>query len=857
MDDHMEEDTAQNHPPPPPTPGGNNNSSSAATPSSASAGGATGSTTIHGGGGVAKRKRGLGIVTPNACTECRKKRAKCDGQRPCGRCKVQKDVECIYEIPVRQSKENLRHEIEQLRRQQRSNDQVISALVRSDYWEEVLQRLRNGHSIEAVSEWLGVTLPSGSGALPPISRIVGSAVSAHHGGLGFGGLPPGPSSGYAPIHSGPGVGAASPASSHAPFGVRHEHDHPSPWGGPYSAAQSHTTRSSSYPDIMNWSTTDTVRPPYQPSLHSSRVGSWVESQGGGSSGTRRFHNLEHVLVPASPGRRIQTPTWTEITSDPGLVQHLLALYFCWEYPTFASLSKEHFLRDFADGRPRFCSSILVNALLALGCRFSSQPNTRANPNDPYSSGDHFFKECQRLLHQEDNHHKLTTIQALGIMSIREASCGRDSESWYYAGQSIRLAIEMGLHRIHDDGKDDDESAVQAATFWGAFALDHAWSLATGSLPQCSCFPRLPPKPAIIDDIEASLWIPYTDDGKGIPIQAVPVEEELNKSPGAPLQRSCEQPSNVRSVYKCFCELSELVHQSLYILHSPGRPLTSKDLLDIYTQYLNWYERIPEVLRLGHNFTPAVLFAHMYYHFAILLLFRPLIKLRIIGSSISPRDVCSQAADAISGLLRSYSQLYTLRRTPSFVPYFVLTSSIMHLAISTTRTEPPPGGGSDSTPSVPSTPAGQAKIDPNVTDAISRGIADLTEMAPCHHFAEQALNILKYLAKKWNIDVEIKTAPGEGPPPAEPDRLADTTRPLTNSLNFFAPNFDEADFDCAWPGKTGTGTGADTSSGSGSQPPGAANADKIMENPLFWPFPMQGRPMLASGKALEEAGFALL
>ena len=65
---------------------------------------------------------------------------------------------------------------------------------------------------------------------------------------------------------------------------------------------------------------------------------------------------------------------------------------------------------------------------------------------------------------------------------------------------------------------------------------------------------------------------------------------------------------------------------------------------------------------------------MYYHFAILLLFRPLIKLRIIGSSISPRDVCSQAADAITGLLRSYAQLYTLRRTPSFVPYFVLKNS---------------------------------------------------------------------------------------------------------------------------------------------------------------------------------------
>jgi hypothetical protein len=128
------------------------------------------------------------------------------------------------------------------------------------------------------------------------------------------------------------------------------------------------------------------------------------------------------------------------------------------------------MRDFQHGRHRYCSSILINALLALGCRFSTQPNTRANPNDPKTSGDHFFKESLRLLYRETNHHTLTTIQALGIMSIREASCGRDSESWYYAGQSVRLAIEMGLHRISDEG-DEDELAVQAATFWGAFALD--------------------------------------------------------------------------------------------------------------------------------------------------------------------------------------------------------------------------------------------------------------------------------------------------------------------------------------------------------------------------------------------------
>ncbi|KAF4987847.1 hypothetical protein FGRMN_10124 [Fusarium graminum] len=740
-----------------------------------------------------KRRRGLGVVTPNACTECRKKRAKCDGKKPCGRCRAQKDVECVYEIPVRQSKENLRTEIETLRQKQRSNEQVFAALVRPELWEEVLTRIRGGQSVDSISEWLANVSHPGGGQLSSFSNrseapTVGPVPGFPGGGLGT----------LAAMSLGMNQGPQQQPSTRPEMGQQ------SPWHSSFHS-QTGSTRSSSHPDIMNWN------------IHN-RVGSWAEGMHPDqmSEGLPRFHGVEKILSPLKgPELRKPTASWTVITNDSTLVQHLLALYFCWEYPTFASLSKEHFLHDFQDTRNRYCSPILVNALLALGCRFSTHPMSRANPNDPYTSGDHFFKEALRLLAQETDHHTLTTIQALGIMSIREASCGRDSESWYYAGQSIRLAIEMGLHRIMDEG-DEDELAVQAATFWGAFALDHAWSLATGSLPQCSCFPHLPPKPAIIGDIEASLWVPYTDDG-------------------APLQRSCQQPSNVRSVYKCFCELSELVHQSLYILHSPGKPLTARELLSMYTQYLNWYDRIPEVLRLGHNFTPAVLFAHMYYHFAILLLFRPLIKLKIIGSKVSPRDVCSQAADAIQGLLRSYSSLYTLRRTPSFVPYFVLTSAIMHLAI---------GATSINTNTTEADVEKAVKVDPRVAEAITQGISDLTEMAPCHQFAEQALNILRYLAAKWDIDVENNP---EKLSAEEYDRLV---LPHTGGLNFFSPNLREGDITCQW------GAGPFMAAAT-DRPASVEKAGDTLENPLFWPFPMQGRPILPDGIELEHAGFAVI
>lgn len=378
---------------------------------------------------------------------------------------------------MRQSKENLRSEIEQLRQRQRSNDQVISALTRPNLWQEVLNRLRGGQTVDAISEWLGSTLSSG-GPLPSFSKTIdpggapGGGVStlpfAASGsgnvpamGLGMAGSTLSPISGQAtgPLHlpapqTQPSQGHISSLRSDMAEG------NPSPW----NVSQSHSGVSSTsepHAGLMDW-TPDV-------SQRRSRVGSWTGSPQ--SDYASRYRWLDQVLSPLETPE-IQPPaaTWTDITSDIDLVQHLLALYFCWEYPTFASLSKEHFLKDFKDGTRRYCSSMLVNALLSLGCRFSTKPNTRADEDDPHTSGDHFFRESLRQYHQEQDHRSLTTIQALGIMAIREASCGRDSESWYYAGQSIRIAMEMGLH-LNDGTGDEDEVAVQAATFWGAFALD--------------------------------------------------------------------------------------------------------------------------------------------------------------------------------------------------------------------------------------------------------------------------------------------------------------------------------------------------------------------------------------------------
>jgi hypothetical protein len=111
----------------------------------------------------------------------------------------------------------------------------------------------------------------------------------------------------------------------------------------------------------------------------------------------------------------------------------------------------------------------------MACHLSEKPETRIRYilNGHITAGDAFFSEAVGLFDAESDHHVLTTIQALGVMSLREASCGRIKESHFLSTQSIHLATEMGL-QLNTSGSEDEndtERAVRAVTFWGALSLN--------------------------------------------------------------------------------------------------------------------------------------------------------------------------------------------------------------------------------------------------------------------------------------------------------------------------------------------------------------------------------------------------
>lgn len=118
-------------------------------------------------------------------------------------------------------------------------------------------------------------------------------------------------------------------------------------------------------------------------------------------------------------------------------------------------------------------------MCALGCHFSACAGARADPNDSATTGDHFFAEAKRVMAEADAYAKplLANVQALALMSVREAGCGRESGGWAYSGMSFRMATEMGLHMDPGAvvGLTEKDIDARRVTFWGCFLFDKSVS----------------------------------------------------------------------------------------------------------------------------------------------------------------------------------------------------------------------------------------------------------------------------------------------------------------------------------------------------------------------------------------------
>jgi hypothetical protein len=224
---------------------------------------------------------------------------------------------------------------------------------------------------------------------------------------------------------------------------------------------------------------------------------------------------------------------------------------------------------------------------------------------------------------------------------------------------------------------------------------------------------------------------------------------------------------------------------------------------------------------------------MYYHFAILLLFGPFMKVRFLESRVSPTQICLQAADAIASLISSYRQLFTLQRTPSFVPYIVLASGIMHLACADTAGK------------------GLSNISVNASMHILQATADLLEMIPSHGFARRGTQVLRAMAHELNDSEAIRNLGCA----RDPDRMLSAFLDVSNEAsNVISSTNGDRDDELAKRARNRAATPffSDEIDGGIERQYGGP-----MDNSIFSPFPRQVVPLVGLEKLLKRDGFLLI
>ncbi|CAI6338358.1 unnamed protein product [Periconia digitata] len=399
-------------------------------------------------------------------------------------------------------------------------------------------------------------------------------------------------------------------------------------------------------------------------------------------------------------------TWTAVTQDSAFVEQLLDLYFRWSHPFYVIFSRECFYKDFRSGREKYCSPLLVNAILSYACHFTDEPAGRLDPNNSRTAGDHFFSEARRLLY-EDETPSLTTTQALCVMAMREPSAGRDSSGFMYMGRCMRMVIELGLHLNNSAAPamqlTPSEIEVRKVTFWGCFTVDTVWSICVGRISQL-------PRAAI------TLEKPILDES--------PAELHSDAYSGT-LQISSGMVTT-RVFLQQFSTLSELINDNNYMFFAPKERFTSRRLLECYNKYQEWYKNLPRSLILDgmREPQPHIIVLHMLYYTAIVHLFRPMLKVDLIHSPVCPRDACVGAANQVAELLRLYRRHHSLRACQLVLTHILLSVNIVHLLYSNESQES--------------------------YQNLVEGLTATNELSTCHYFGKRGFKIVQALSKTWHL-----------------------------------------------------------------------------------------------------------
>ncbi|KAK9711689.1 hypothetical protein K7432_007662 [Basidiobolus ranarum] len=346
---------------------------------------------------------------------------------------------------------------------------------------------------------------------------------------------------------------------------------------------------------------------------------------------RSSSELHNNMMEASTNvnavtKNTYTRSLLEILPDPQLFSRLVDIYFTSINPIFTLLHKAEFLVRLNQNekeKPYF----LLNAMFSLSSAMASLNSTWRLEN---LDAEVYFRRSRTLLSQVWDKSTMENAQGLVLLSIYSHLIQDFKKSWIYSGIAIRMVEDLGLHRdpnIWNSKLTPNEMESRKRVWWVCYIIDRFSSVCVG-------------RPVSIYYQQFDTPLPRLD------------EEDISSLN----QVSLHSGMSLR-VFVEVIKLHELIGHVWSTIHIAR---ATQKLNKIHYALIMWLDSLPLGLayvpaeyfagNLPKN--PAIIYAHVWYHSALILLHRPFISKPESFTSMqaSSSQICIDAANSITAII---------------------------------------------------------------------------------------------------------------------------------------------------------------------------------------------------------------
>ena len=153
-----------------------------------------------------------------------------------------------------------------------------------------------------------------------------------------------------------------------------------------------------------------------------------------------------LRLMTEPKYNVKAADWTLITHDDEFASHLIRAYFRNEHPIMPCFDEELFMEDAKKGEGDFCSSMLFNAVLAVGAQFCQHCAHRSSPWMQECWSRVFFDAAWNQRRAEEGTEDLLNIQTIMVLALVATRNGRDRIGSEMFATAISIARSIGLCR---------------------------------------------------------------------------------------------------------------------------------------------------------------------------------------------------------------------------------------------------------------------------------------------------------------------------------------------------------------------------------------------------------------------------